>query len=175
MAGIMIHRLHMAMARTRRLAAFAAGELLPMERHRVETEIAACPACRREVEAYQLMSQTFKMSPRARLTPVEASVFWPDVEARIRRGAAATVRPARPGLREMFWDHPRLSFASAVATVILVLGLTLGPMSLWNARVSPNGVEVLSVEAGDDSSVMVFQEPTSKLKVIWVFEKPTSF
>ena len=174
MAGIMTHRLHMAMGRARRLAAFAGGELLPTECHRVETEIAGCPACRREVEAYRLVSQTLKMSPQARLTPVETSAFWPDVQARIRQGAASTVRPARPGVREMFWDHPRLSFASAVVAVILVLGLTLGPMGLWNTRVAPNGVEVLSVEAGDDAPVMVFQVPGSKLKVIWVFEKPAS-
>jgi hypothetical protein len=76
----------------------------------------------------------------------------------------------------MFWDHPRLSLASASAAVLLVVGLTLGQMQVWapGPPAGPNGVEVVSVEAGDDASVMVFQEPGSSLKVIWVFEKPST-
>ena len=170
----MTHWVHMAMGRSRRLAAFAADELLPADRLQVEGELVRCPACRREVEAYRLVSRMLHTSPRAVLTPEEASAFWPGVQTRIRQGTAARGRPARPALREMFWDHPRLSLASAVAALILVLGLTLGPMGLWGPRGGPNGVEVLSVEAGDDASVMVFQAPGSKLKVIWVFEKPSS-
>jgi len=170
----MTHWLHIAMGRGRRLAAFAADELSPADRLRMEAELVHCPACRREVEAYRLVSRMLQTSTRAVLTPQEASAFWPGVVTRIRRGTVATVRPARPALREMFWDHPRLSLASAVAALILVLGLTLSPMGLWGPRGGPNGVEVLSVEAGDDASVMVFQVPGSKLKVIWVFEKPSS-
>jgi anti-sigma factor RsiW len=170
----MTHWLHMAMGRGRRLAAFAADELLPADRLRVEGELVRCPACRREVEAYRLVFRSLNTSTGAVLTPEETSVFWPGVQSRIRRGAAAIGRPARPALREMYWDHPRLSLASAVAALLLVLGLTLGPMGLWGPGGGPNGVEVLSVEAGDDASVMVFQAPGSKLKVIWVFEKPSS-
>jgi anti-sigma factor RsiW len=169
----MTHRLHVAMGRGRRLAAFASDELLAADRRRLEAELLRCPACRREVEAYRLLSGTLHKSPRASLTPEEASVFWPRVEARLQLGSPGTIRPARPGLREMFWDHPRLSLVSAVAAVILVLGLTLGPMGLLSPSVVPNGVEVLSVEAGDDASVMVYQVPGSRLKVIWVFEKPS--
>ncbi len=170
----MFHWLHMAMGRGRQLAAFAANEVLPRERLRVEAALQRCSACRREVEAYRRVSRTLRTSGRAVLSPVEEAAFWSRVEFRIERGTSATPRPARPALRELFWDHPRLSLASAVAAVILVIGLTLAPMGLWGPRVGPNGVEVLSVEAGDDASVMVFQAPGSKLKVIWVFEKPSS-
>jgi anti-sigma factor RsiW len=170
----MTHWLHLAMGRGRWLAAYAANELPSVVRDRVEADLLRCPACRREVEAHRLVSRTLQRSPRAVLTPEEAAAFWPGLERRIRRGTVATARPARPALRELLWDHPRLSLASAVAAVILVLGLTLGPMELWGPGVVPNGVEVLSVEAGDDTPVMVFQAPGSKLKVIWVFEKPSS-
>ena len=169
-----MHWLHMVMGGGRRLAAFAANELPSVVRDRVEADLLHCPACRREVEASRLVSRTLQMSARAVLAPEEAAAFWPGVETRIGRGTVATTRPARPALRELFWDHPRLSLASAVAAVVLVLGLTLGPMELWGPGAVPNGVEVLSVEAGDDASVMVFQAPGSKLKVIWVFEKPSS-
>jgi hypothetical protein len=67
-----------------------------------------------------------------------------------------------------------LSLASAAAAVVLVVGLTLGQIGVWGPTPGPNGVEVVSVEAGDDESVMVFQAPGSSLKVIWVFEKPSS-
>jgi hypothetical protein len=66
--------------------------------------------------------------------------------------------------------------ASAAAAIVLVVGLTLDQMGLWAPRApaGPNGVEVVSVEAGGEASVMVFQAPGSSLKVIWVFEKPSS-
>jgi anti-sigma factor RsiW len=169
----MTHWLHLAMGRGRWLAAYAANELPSVVRDRVEADLLGCPACRREVEAYRLVSRTLQRSARAVLSPEEAAAFWPGLERRIRRGTVATDHPARPALRELLWDHPRLSLASAVAAVILALGLTLGPMELWGPGVVPNGVEVLSVEAGDDTPVMVFQAPGSELKVIWVFEKPS--
>jgi anti-sigma factor RsiW len=168
----MKHRLHMAMGRARRLAPYAAGELPPADRARVEAELERCPACRREVEAYSLMSRALRTSARVALTPGEASVFWPAVENRIRRGAVALSRPARPGFRELVWDHPRLSLVSAVAVVVLVVGLALG-QNIWGPAALPNGVEVISLEAGDDAPVMLFQAPGSSLKVIWVFEKPS--
>ncbi len=172
-----MHWFHRAVGRGQRLAAYAADELPPADRARVEAEVLTCPACRREVEAYRLVSGTLRTSERAALAPDQAAAFWSGVERRIQRGPDATpIRPARPALRELFWDHPRLSLASAVAAVVLVLGLTLGQMGVWTVRppAGPNGVEVVSVEAGEDASVMVFQAPGSSLKVIWVFEKPSS-
>jgi anti-sigma factor RsiW len=158
--------------RGRRLAAHAAGELPTVLRDRVEADLSRCPGCRREVEAYRLVSRALRSTARAVLAPGEASAFWPGVERRIGRGAdAGASRPARPALGELFRDHPRLSLASAAAAVLLVLGLALDPWEVWGPRARPNGVEVISVEAGDDASVMVFQAPGSKLKVIWVFEK----
>lgn len=171
-----MHWFHRAMGRGRRLAAYAADELPPAERARVEADLLACPACRREVEAYRLVSSTLRSSGPVALSPDQAAANWSGVERRIQRGAGAPTRPTRPALRELFWDHPRLSLASAVAAVVLVLGLTLGELGVWAPRppAGPNGVEVVSVEAGEDASVMVFQAPGSSLKVIWVFEKPSS-
>ncbi len=172
----MVHWFHLATGRGRRLAAYAADELPQAERARVEAELRSCPACRREVEAYRLVSRTLRTQPHARLAPEQAAAFLTGVERRIQPGPTALARPARPALRELFWDHPRLSLASAAAAVILVLGLTLGQMEVWGpwSPSVPNGVEVVSIEAGEDAPVMVFQAPGSSLKVIWVFEKPTS-
>jgi anti-sigma factor RsiW len=166
----------MATGRGRRLAAYAANELPAAERARVDADLRACPRCRNEVEAYRLVSGTLRTQPLIRMAPEQAATFWAGVERRIRPDTTAPPRPARPALRELFWDHPRLSLASAVAAVILVVGLTLGQMEVWSPW-SPgiaNGVEVVSIEAGEDAPVMVFQAPGSSLKVIWVFEKPTS-
>jgi anti-sigma factor RsiW len=172
----MLHWIHMAMGRGRRLAAYAADELPPAEHARVEADLHSCLACRREMEAYHLVSTTLRTQPRARMRPEEATAFLAGVERRIRPGIAPLAPPARPALRELFWDHPRLSLASAVAAVIMVLGLTLAQMEVWSpwSPTVQNGVEVVSIEAGEDAPVMVFQAPGSSLKVIWVFEKPTS-
>jgi anti-sigma factor RsiW len=172
----MVHWFHMAMGRGWRLAAYAADELPAAEHARVEADLHSCPACRREVEAYHLVSSTLRTQPHARMSPEQAAGFLAGVERRLRPGTAALARPARPALRELFWDHPRLSLASAAAAVILVLGLTLAQLEVWGpwSPSVPNGVEVVSIEAGEDAPVMVFQAPGSSLKVIWVFEKPTS-
>lgn len=157
------------------MAAYAAGELPTVLRDRVEADLARCRGCRRDVEAYRAVCGALRRTARAGLAPEEAAAFWPGVQRRMERGAGtAPERPARPALRELFCDHPRLSLASAGAAAILVLGLTLVRLNVWGPSGHPNGVEVLSIEAGDDASVMVFQAPGSRLKVIWVFEKPSS-
>ena len=172
----MPHWIHTTMGRGRRLAAYAAGELPASARARVEADLAACPACRREAKAFRLVCDTLRASPHIALAPQQGAGFWPAVEQRIQRGVPPERRRTRPTFREMFWDHPRLSLASASAAVVLVVGLTVGQMQVWAPRppAGSNGVEVLSVEADDDSPVMVFQAPGSSLKVIWVFEKPST-
>lgn len=158
------------------MAAYAADELPPADRAQVEANLLACPGCRREVEAYRLVGGTLRTWRRAALAPHEVATFWSGVDRRIQRGVPGPTRPARPALRELLWDHPRLSLASAAAAVVLVLGLTLGQLGVWAPRppARSDGVEVVSVESGEDASVMVFQAPGSGLKVIWVFEKTSS-
>lgn len=172
----MPHWIHRLLGRGRRLAAYAAGELPPADGSRLESTLANCLACRREVEAYRLVYATLRQSSRANLTAEEAAAFLPEVDRRIDRGRARASRPVRPGLREILWDHPRLSLASAFAGALLVLGLTLGQLQLWSpfAMNGTNGVEVVSVDVDEDASVMVFQAPGSGLKVIWIFEDSSS-
>ncbi len=168
------HRVHMTMGgRARHLAQYAAGEVSPAEGRSVEVLLQDCPECRREVVALRVGLAALRASPPASLSPAEAASFWPEVERRIARGAVSRSRPVRPGLRELVGDHPRLSLASAMAAVALVLGLTLGQVALWGpASPGRNGVEILSVEAGEETSVMLFQVPGSTLRIIWVFEPP---
>ena len=168
------HWLHKTGGRGRQLAAYAAGELSGAARARAEAALAGCPGCRHEVDAHRLVARALQAMPRVSLTAAEAQAFWPGVEQRIAAQARPRPHPARPGLREMLWDHPRLSLASAAAAAVLVLGLTLGQLSGWlyGGVIPPNGVEVVMVEAGGDAPVMLFQAPGSSLKVIWVFEEP---
>jgi anti-sigma factor RsiW len=171
----MMHWFHRMAGRTRRLAKYAAGEMTETEHGRMRARLAACPVCRQEVEAYRQLSAALRVSPRLTLTSGEAAAFWPSVEGRIRRGEGPATHPARPSLRELYWDHPRLSLVSAAAAIVLVLGLTLGPMVGRGPDThGSNGAEVVSVEAGENTSVMLFQAPGSTLKVIWVFAAPSS-
>jgi len=169
----MAHWLHRLGGRGRRLAAYAAGELPPAERSSVEIALAACPVCRREVEACRLASLALRKSSRVGLTAEEAAAFLPEVNRRIDHGQVRATRPARPDLREILWDHPRLGLASAFAAALMIVGLTL---TQWGPFVTTpgNGVEVVSVDVDEDASVMIFDAPGSTLKVIWVFENSSS-
>jgi|MudIll2142460700_1097286.scaffolds.fasta_scaffold90704_2 anti-sigma factor RsiW len=174
--GAMAHWLHMSTGRGRRLAAYAAGDLAGPQRARAEAAVSGCPGCRREIEAHRRVAQTLRATPRVTLTDAEAGAFWSGVERRIETRERPHRIPARPALREMLWDHPRLSLASAAAAAVLVVGITLTQMGGWlsSSNGFPNGVEVVSVEGGSDAPVMLFQMPGSSLKVIWVFEEPTA-
>lgn len=166
------HWLHTLGGRGRRLAAYAAGELPPADRDRVASAVQACPACRRTVEAYRQASAALRGLPRAALTAGEAARFLPEVNRRIDQNRSGAPRPVRPGLREVMWDHPRLSLASAFTAILLLIGLTLSQVQMWGLSGTPgrNGVEIISVDVDEDVSVLVFQPPGTSLKVIWVFE-----
>jgi anti-sigma factor RsiW len=156
----------------RRLAVYAAGELLPAERERVASIVARCAGCRREVETFKRATAALRAVPRMHLTTAEAAGFLPEVNRRIDADRGAMAPPLRPGLREVLWDHPRLSLASAFTAILLIVGLTLSQMQMWgvSGTTGRNGVEILSVDMEEDASVMVFQPPGTALKVIWVFE-----
>jgi len=164
------HRWHMAVGgRAARLARYAAGELSPAEGRALEAQLTRCPACRREVLAYRGSLAALRAAPPVRLRADEASAFWPEVRRRLDRVRPAPRRP-RPGLAELLGDHPRLGLASAAA-VLLALGLTLSQFVAWGPS-GGNGVEILSVEVDDEAPFMLFQDPGSALKIIWVFEPP---
>jgi anti-sigma factor RsiW len=167
-----MHWLHMLGGAGRRLAAYAAGEIPPAERARLAAVVAACSDCRRTVEGYRRATGALRAVPRAALTAEEAAAFLPEVNRRIDQGRAAAPRPARPGLREVVWDHPRLSLASAFTAILLIIGLTLAQVQMWglSGTTGRNGVEFISVDVEEDASVMVFQPPGTSLKIIWVFE-----
>ncbi len=166
------HWLHRIGGRGRQLAAYAAGELPPAEQAHVAALVADCPACRREVEAYQRVTAALRGTARVSLTTGEAATFLPEVNRRIDRGQGARAPQARRRLREVVWDHPRVSWASAFTAALFIIGLTVSQWQMWgvSGTTGTNGVEVVSVEVAEDASVMVFQAPGSSLKIIWVFE-----
>jgi hypothetical protein len=125
------------------------------------------------VESYRRVSAALRETPRVRLSAEEAAAFLPGVNRRIDQGRVGAKRGARPGLRELFWDHPRLSLASALTAALLVAGLTLSQLQLWGTT-GVNAVDVVSVDVDEDASVLVFQIPGTALKVIWVFDDTSS-
>lgn len=163
-----MHWLHALLGRERDLASYAAEELPPA--------VAECPACRREAEVYRRATAVLRSAPSVGLSAEEAAAFLPEVNRRIDQGRRVGARPTRPGLREIVWDHPRLTLASAFTAALLVIGLTLSQVQMWglSGSAARNGVEIVSVDVAEDASVMVFQPPGSSLKIIWVFEDPSS-
>jgi anti-sigma factor RsiW len=167
------HWLHVVGKGEGRLAAYAAGELPPADRLRLEAQLAECPDCRQSVRAYRMTSAAVRSAPRAVLTAEEATAFLPGVHRRVAQRRVGGLRPTRPGLREVLWDHPRLSLASAIMAALLVVSLTMSQLQFWGTS-GLNGVDIISVDVDENASVMVFQAPGSSLKIIWVFEDTSS-
>jgi anti-sigma factor RsiW len=169
-----LHPAHIVVRR-RRLAAAAGGDLPADAQAATEALAATCPGCQEELEAYRLVSAALATTPPALLTAEEAAGFRAAVQRRIERAAPSPAIPARTGLRALLADHPRMSLATAVAGAAVVLTFTFGPLLGERARpLQESGVDIVSVEAGEGASVMLFEPPGNRPPVIWVFESQPS-
>jgi len=106
---------------TRRLDAYAAGEVPAEERSRIEAHLATCESCRQALTNLERMGDLFN---RASLPPV------PDGLAE-RVMALARTRAASPARATSLWSFAAWRQAlsipmRAAAAVMLVLGLALG-------------------------------------------------
>jgi anti-sigma factor RsiW len=169
-----LHPAHIV-ARRRRFAAAAGGDLPAAAQAAAEALAATCPSCREELEAYRLVSAALAATPPALLTPEEAAGFRAAVQQRIERAAPSRPIPARTALRALLADHPRMSLATAVAAAAVVATFTFGPLLGERGRpLQESGVDIMSVEAGEGTSVMLFEPPGDRPPVIWVFESQPS-
>jgi anti-sigma factor RsiW len=164
-----------------RLGAYVDGQLHEGWRMRVEAHVASCETCSAGLQRLRTLGDGVRRSLVVSLPPEDAARFWNNVERKIHEG-----KPVRwPGvdrLRELFWFHPKVWWASAAVlgttillfTADLVLRPSIPPPAPLAPAEAPIKTAVESVEGGPNSSVVLFSTPDQQLKIIWVLERERS-
>ena len=164
-----------------RLGAYVDGQLHDSRQKRLEAHLGDCQRCTAELRRLLALRDHIRGSLAVSLPGGDAARFWGNVERKIHNAKA----PPWWGvdrLRELFWFHPKLRWASAAVLGTTVLLFTADlvlrpsippPMSLAPADAPPRTV-VESVEGGPNSSVVLFSTPDQQLNIIWVLEREKS-
>jgi anti-sigma factor RsiW len=139
--------------------AWAAGDLSPRERARLERHLAGCADCRRQAEA---LRRATALARQALAEPGELG------EAEWTRIRAALPHPAR----RPSWRWGLVALSAAAAALLLVVGLWFlpGPATDGGAdgQLGPPAGEQL---AAVDRFEMRFATPDPKVKIVWVFDR----
>jgi len=135
----------------------------------VARHLNGCADCRELAGRQQrLMSRVGELAGDP--TEPKWNAFWPGVRARILSEAPLAGRP--PWRSPLLWplgSLPRVAVGSAMAGVVLFLGLVFWENHYPVAPPEP-GVVVGTLEtASPNASVMVFSTPEQEMTVIWVF------
>ncbi|HNQ80666.1 MAG TPA: zf-HC2 domain-containing protein, partial [Candidatus Aminicenantes bacterium] len=116
-----------------RLGAFADGELRGIKRRRLEKHLAACPACRTELEVIRRLDAFARESAEAPVVPGYWESFPGRVAEGLRRRRREAGRPARNALfddsflvpesrlRTKAWALPLSIVSHAVVALLLIV------------------------------------------------------
>ncbi|HWP43078.1 MAG TPA: zf-HC2 domain-containing protein [Blastocatellia bacterium] len=119
------------------------GELGKRETEQVRLHLGACSDC---AGIYGALEQEQKIYARYQRDIDVGPAMWAAVQARIKEDAPARAA-SRKGLRELLaglFATPRLSFAYAVALVLIAVGATVAVMSYMQSGAPNNSGELAS-------------------------------
>lgn len=145
--------------RAEELAAYADGELAPLDRKRIEAWLAEHPESAAEVKKIQHLRQTF----RDTAAPEPSESGWAAVLERITRGLSRAKERQRQ--RANGARYVRLAGAALAATLLLAISFR----AVWHSQshgarpVLPvalaTDVDIISVEAADAGALVVGELP----------------
>lgn len=170
----------MTCRKVRRLIPLAAGDvrddLVDLEPRRAaafRTHLAACPACRAELEAFRAVLTGIRDAARAEGVAGWTEAEWQAVMARVRAEANGTI-PA-PARVVMSAFAPRWAAASAVGVVLglIVMGVLFrGPSPRPDTATAAGESALLAAGAGEqDRLTMTLVSPETGLQIVWTFDK----
>ena len=143
------------------------GELSPSRKNKLDSHLAACPACRDVRERWAALRGQFQVREVPPGATAEAA--WADVRRAIR-----TQRPDAGAPESRGWAGVGLRWAYAAAALVLlgVFGVvTLRKPAGPELAAAPEGGRVEWVETGlPGASPMVYEDIESGLVIIWVVE-----
>jgi anti-sigma factor (TIGR02949 family) len=155
----------------RRLEEYLDGEAAPSARAQFEAHLEGCPRCRQAADALRdLGAAVREAAGEPSLTPAETAAFWPAVRARLREAEAEAERRGLAGAARAvaWWLRPALLLPALAVLVGVVLGVSVLRTELWPE--TAEAVQVVSLEGGPSSTVMLMSEGEGKPPVIWIFE-----
>lgn len=155
----------------RRLEEYLDGEAPPSARARIEAHLEGCQRCRQAADTLRdLRAAVREAAGQPSLTPAEAAAFWPAVRARLREAEAEAERRSLAGAARAvaLWLRPAVLLPALAVLVGVILGVSVLHNELWPE--TAEAVQVVSLEGGASSTVMLMHEGRGKPPVIWIFE-----
>ena len=151
------------------ISALLDGELKGLRRWLVQRHVGRCAACAAEYRRLQEVRQMLTANPVIPPMSDSPEFFWAKVKREIRtqEGKTETIPVPHLSLADWLGQH-RYAFASATATVVVILGLLLA--------LTPKRVPLATVDrvatALPDTTATAFESPEAEATVIWVSGLP---
>ena len=143
-----------------RLSAFLDGEMPEEERHKIESHLATCQACRQLADELEETADIIKSTlPPGPVPEVDLSGVWEEIEAQVDFGPTVWQRIKGQIERPVIW------LPTAVATAAVVLLAVVLPFHSVHPPVEMSSVESVYSRTGQ---VMVLQTARSGQPVIWI-------
>jgi anti-sigma factor RsiW len=163
----------MTCRKVRRLIPLAAGDDLgPRRAAAFRAHLAACPACRAELEAFRTELTGIRAAARAEGVAGWAEAEWQAVMARVRAEASGTApspaRSAGPAFA------PRWAAASAIGVVLglVVMGVLFhGPAPRLDTVSGTGSASIAAGPGEQDRLTMTLVSPETGLQIVWILDK----
>lgn len=163
----------MTCRKVRKLIPLAAGDdLRPRPSAAVRAHVAACPACRAELESFRAALAGIRSAAKAERAADWSAHEWRSVMARAaaeaKAGGQAPEGAPRPALQ------PRWAAASAIGAVLglVVLGVLFrGPSPRPDTAAGSAKALVAEGTGEQDKLTMTMVSPETGLQIVWILDK----
>jgi anti-sigma factor RsiW len=162
----------MTCRRVRRLIPLAAGDDLgPRRATAVRAHLAACPACRGELETFRADLAELKASARAEGVAGWTEAEWSALMARVGTEAKGTApSPARVAGPDF---APRWAAAAAMGVVLafVVMGVLFREPSPRPDTAASDSTGAAVATGEQDRLTMTMVSPETGLQIVWILDK----
>jgi predicted anti-sigma-YlaC factor YlaD len=163
----------MTCRKVRKLIPLAAGgDLRPRPAAALRAHVAACPACRAELESFREAMAGIRSVAKAEGVADWTESEWRSIMARAgaeaKRAGQAPVPKARPAFQ------PRWTAASALGALIglAVLGVLFrGPSPRPAAMTAAGRALIAAGPAAQDKLTMTIVSPETGLQIVWILDR----
>jgi len=163
----------MTCRKVRKLIPLAAGDdLRPRPAAAVRAHVAACPACRAELESFRAALAAVRAAARAEAVGDWTESEWRSLMARAASEAKAAGQAPEGAARPAF--QPRWAAASVIGACLGLVVLSMlfrGPSQSRDAMTAAAGLPAAAGAGGQDTLTMTLVSPETGLQIVWILDK----